>query len=1238
MKGRLISLFVLMGVFAVGAVFADDYSLSAGESDSISTNVTFDTMTVNGALTLPDVDCWINAWRLNMTGGTILIDGKKATIGCGHYAKTATVVTNAYDENGVYGKVTVQNGTYGIIDGLRRNFASRSYIIVTNDSPMAGRDGYVDIFDMRGGGVEMCYAYNYSSLTGRVTVTGANVWGKIGGYDENSMFKKGAFLFDLADGSTMRFSYQNQRSSFNDAGVTVLVQGTGNMVLESCYNSIDCCIRKGAWLNASGTLTLTHEYGNSVFNFATGTIGPDVKEIILDKYVFFKVDATESVSVGDVNGTAESAFFVGNGEIVVDASRQSRAFRGCLPPKYQFLSGAAVYDNNLTLAKVGSYEATVAATNLPNVSVREGDLRLVTDCTVNGRIEIADGARLVVDGHELRLADGASVRGSAIVCVNGGRIVKVGSGQASAYELTSLDGPLHVAEGSLVFTRYGLPYRRWRLVLKKYSQPATAASWFSLNRLWLFGSDGSHVGLNLGYLAQDAEIAEGKVKFTSQQTLQTKAGAASWCSIARLDKLFAKEENANSNNLPNLEGLANDIDPEDPDTWVAVEWWLKSTDADVVSYNMCRNVGGTYPTQWTLQALVDGEWVDIDDRRDVTPFSASGDTYYDGTSYKKAPIPHFILSGYRRDGLAALAEPLAVQVDAGSTLDLRAFTGQAQTVNRLTVDCALEGGTIRGGALADSGVVDFVNVPPEGFESVAFAFEETQDLANLANWTVTLDGMEFSGVAAAYDTEAKALSIDAAFVHVTESGEGDLQTAHPDKNLVVIVDPDVAFTNTVALAGSRTLGKLGAGTLVLIGAADGYSGTIDVSAGVLEGVVSNAFGTGTVMVRGSTTSTCQVRLGSKEVPTAFANDFEFVGDSSAGHPALAFETSNRALNVRLQGEVRALGYLAIADSGNGSAQGYSIVYFEGDVTAPGATISYPCDNDVHFLGRLQTEVLHAVTSYPRMGCFVLHSSANEIGSIQLDYIRCRAETSGAFGGAELKGLGSNTEAGRGSFDLYGTDQTAVCLSWEQAATRTKDVKNQRYDEPASLTLTGGVAYAKSCHRLIGGSNVKNRRIDFVIAAGNDDFVQELTNSVSTTEGAVIVSNGTLRLTGESSLALIPSLAVERGAFELDGTLANALTNVTQLSVGAGGRLRLGAEAATPFGEQPKAELRMESDASLELPEGAAVTVKKAWVGGMPLVPGTYTGAEGSVGEKISQIVGKGTLTVLRGGGMVLFFR
>lgn len=1251
------------------ALAAEDYVLPANESDTVSTNVTYATATICGDLTVNGNAQFVSP-LVDLNGGTVTADGAKSVFcfgryNMGDYTATINVSTN---ETGAYGKIVVKNGTAGGFSDSY-NVGARILNLVSNATDVVASDGCVDFLDLRGGGMQAYNIYNYSTLTGRITVTGNNILTKINGYSYGGgMFRKGTFLIDLRPGSTLGFPSGNQQASWNDAGVVVRTTGTGDVTFGQTYNGNSeadnpLYLRKGAYFNHVGEMIFndTGDYGGVFQLEGNELVGPNVTRLraaTVNRRLRIPQDVCQTVP--DVDLSTSGSMIVGDGRIVLDCTRAPHVFKADSPRTYKLKYSKAdhVITNNLRIVKTGSFESTVTSAGLVSVWVKEGTMRFTgKDCTICD-LRVAEGAEAIADGCTLtlNLSGGAMVR-PQITTVNGGKVVYSSDGANRLYG-PAMNGPVRVTGGDVSCSAVGCAKKYWRFTARgMYGKPQP----FHIRNLFLFSEDHVIQNWGLGYVspvvteqtAATTPLAAGKVRWLCNSATNVLAtGIANWQDIDDLAQVFKVSNNGN--NFANL--TAPVVNADDPTSWLTVEMRLADTAKPITGYAITAVIdSGNYCDRWDVYASDDGvEW-ELVDARDGERLRTLKNGYYtfDGYEYtsmlqskaqtviQEKLAETFLLGGYVNGGLSA-DDPIQLQIDPEASFDLSAYTGAAPTVDALTVDAANGGGKLTGGTLSAAGEIHLLALDYDDQDAIPFEFDGTAGTANLTDWKVFDGSVELPGSVVAYNAEAKQLELQTAFIHITENGEGDLQGRHPGKDLAVLIDSGVSFTNTVAFTGSKAITVTGAGTLVSTVESPDYSGPIFLGGGTLRGVVSNAFGTGTITVEGSKTQACCLHLGSTTVNTAYDNDIVLKSDSSTTYPAIRFVTSNKYLNLALNGSITSFGNLVCADSDSGDSQGFWIVSFNGPVTAIGQTVEYSPDNQVAWKDTVKAGRLLATRGYPRMGTHHLYSSDNEIGRLHFFYIACKAEAANAFGGADIHGVAGNSEDSRGSFDLNGYDQIASCLTWEGAYSDTKNVKNER-NAAATLTLTGGVALATTCYRMqaaTGSGNKPNGKyLSLTVDAGNDDFVQEFTNSYWATFGTVTVSNGTLRLAGTSSATNVPALLVEGGAFEIDSVRTNALRGVTNLVLGAEARLGVSARTVAPFLENgSKTVLRMTDDSVLDLPAGAAITVRKAYVDGRAVGAGTYTGADGSGADVLPQIRGAGTLTVEHGGGVIILFR
>ena len=1239
---------VVAGVlFASAAAGAADYELAAGETDTISTNVNYTTMNIAGDLTVSDGAKVTAATgsAVNLIGGSATVSGKTSQLGT--YASSGTVLTITNNADGVVGKIVLDAS-----GSSAYNIQARPLNIRLDDEIAQRTDGYVDIMELRGGWVQFFDAFNYSTLTSRVTVIGGNRWAKASGYCWGAgIFRKGAFLFDLQNGGSVRFYADNQQAGLNEAGVAVRTVGTGTIYLDSRWNDCVMKVCRGAYFNHVGKLRL-NDTGR--IEFQTGdAIGPNVTGIDVEggtPWINVQIGTTARIPC-DVALSPTSTSLGGQGTLEMDCSEKP-------------LSLTAKSGDYVTLLKTGSQELTVNSSLMANVRVQEGTLRFATrNCTVRD-VCVEDGAEIVVDGVTLTLDMHSGMalkcmRNPAFRTVNGGKIVCAGAEGTTEYLYhPQLEGAVGVQSGTLAASAWDGDSRKyWRFVFKG---TASSPGPLLLRQLYLFDKDNK---IQNWELSQDTESAKddevkaldaGKARWRYSSVTNIADAGVWWQDHNRMGYVFGASNAAN--NYPCITSPVLNVD--DPDSYLTVELRLKDAAMPITGYTLGFASKTKYANTWDVYASADGEtWELVDAQTEATPYTIP-DTYFtwDGWNYEtqlmgktQAQLEEWLkqpfrFAGGKVGGLAAFA-PIQAQVDAGATLDLTAYTESEQAIDGLAFDGTLGGGTILGGALAAEGRIDLTRYDVFANEPITLDLDGTADVANIEGWPVFVDGAAYSECHPTYDATEKKLSVNSpyAYHHVTETSTGDIQALYPDKSIILEIDENANFTNSAALTGSKSIILTGLGRFVLSQSSPDYSGTITVSRGRLDGRYDNAYGKGTVEIARGATGTCLVILGSTTQNTTYDNDIVIRPDAryaSSTEPSVWIVTMNQK-TMTLNGNVTAYGDLYIKDDTQGNSQISDLVYFRGNVNADEWGVAYPCDNRVHWLGRLVCKSFTAKSGSPGMGVHYFSSSENRIGTITCLYNSVCAVDADVLGGAAWAfPNGADTEVHRGVLWPVGYSQTLSCLKGVPSNYGFSIDYNS--NSASTLTLTGGVATATVSAALGRPEGTKNYgNVSLVVDAGNDDFVQVFTNSVGTTFGTVTVNNGTLRFAGASSLTNAPSLTVTGGRLELETTKENAFAHVTSVTVGADATLRVGASAVTPFVDGKKTVLTLDRTGAVELPEGAAVTVNKAyWSDGVLLPAGVYTGAEGEDGDRtvLPQITGAGTLTVLKGYGMLLIFR
>lgn len=182
---------------------------------------------------------------------------------------------------------------------------------------------------------------------------------------------------------------------------------------------------------------------------------------------------------------------------------------------------------------------------------------------------------------------------------------------------------------------------------------------------------------------------------------------------------------------------------DDEATWPWTSFTLADGAPAVAGYNLrtATYVSKGRPKTWKLYARATSSdaWILIDEKTDVvTP--ASSHYWYDGT-FEWPGKAAWMVSSASKDTLAAFSQATSVVVEPGATLDL---TAAARTqIGDIRIDGDAEGyGTIRGGALAESGTVhvEFAgNLPPSPC-TLPLKIDGVDGAAALRNWTLSVNG------------------------------------------------------------------------------------------------------------------------------------------------------------------------------------------------------------------------------------------------------------------------------------------------------------------------------------------------------------------------------------------------------------------------------------------------------------------------------------------------------------------
>ena len=740
---RFWALLTLVSCVIPLASAAEDYKLAAGESATISGPAKYGTMTIDGDLAVAGGDT-VSVSNINMTGGSITISGTGTTLGKSHGNATETFrtmlsMTNGAD--GAYGRIYVKGS-----NGASKGLATTGFYLRKEGEDFVSDNGYFDFLSLENGTANFFAAYNYSSCTGRITVTGTSSIYKRQPRTQVAIFRSGAFKIDLVDDAMLTFAFSEQGGYLNDC--VVEVGGKGKLRFSGTYKTAgySLSINKGALLNHEGDVEFIRASGteNCYFCINAGdAIGPNVTALkqtsgssLYNTEIKIKTGEVATLC-GDVEITGTLAYLTG-GKIRIDTTETERSF------KCNIKSG-----DTLVVEKVGENEMVVSATtNIPNLVVSEGAVRFAgNDCVVSN-LAVSTGTQLIADGCTVTIQSDAEFVGASFITENGGRFVKSGQSRTMVYDPVSVTGGLHVASGELVFSKYGFDQKWWRWTFFSTRGGCYA---LRLRGIYMFGTDGTwqNTGLSDASVATeltDTVLAENKCRFVINSATNIVVGAdvESRNKLDTLHRWFTLKSSYGGNHYPML--TSPEINPEDPTSWVGVEMHINSASKPITGYNMrVATWREHYADGWKVEASHDGRTWKLIDVRENQISKASANYYsYDNTAWNATVFnlkELFHFTGYRNGGLEVM-DPLSVQVDDGAMLDLLAFDA-GQPIDAVTIDLALGAGTVKGGRILANGTLTLVNVEESGtdLDSVLpILFDGTVDTDNFASWTVVVDG------------------------------------------------------------------------------------------------------------------------------------------------------------------------------------------------------------------------------------------------------------------------------------------------------------------------------------------------------------------------------------------------------------------------------------------------------------------------------------------------------------------
>lgn len=755
-------------VGAAACLGAETLTVEKGQSVSVTSAVTYETVTIHGDLTVAGA-------RLTIPDGTGANGAEKVVVSLGSDAGDAATLTVKDDgeffQTAGKGEILEvgANGGWGRVDVLSAKdnaFRLRYLDIAAAATPSAEDPTVLTV----GGTVNLRSLRNKSPKDVKVKFAGGSLASSDG--DGNTWFVgsagTGAFVLEAVKEAPVRLYNAGHPLRYLANQCAVRFSGEGDFMA-------DGYVSNGKWsklvLDSSAV-----EWGNA-------------GDFRLHEHV--EVSADNALPVGADTGSVQFDAVKSAYPLVLDLRGCTNAVNGIVD-----LKGDSIVTNSsekirsvlrLGTAKDGVFSAR--AGGLLRVEQLGRTIALsnaVLDCAyvlsngtlrVNGESSIATldagkDAAVIVDGVTLTVGT-LRDNGATFTCQNGGKIVlskggtglnftgavggllnpafagsgtleKTGAEAMVVHQTEIFPWNIHVAEGSLKFSGTGCTNEWWRWTIKEaaskwnvelasiglFRPTLTPEAWMPEPTLSVkLASDGT----SAADLQPNQFVVPANIKLTDE------GDESSGYIATGARNLFA--------NNPARGFLVTDPHPaaESPDTWIPVVFRIAPDQIVGFSQRTGWSMLERFPRVFSLETSANGaDWSTVLEMDDCIWANAA--SWYLGTTNQSTraccpnPLP---IAGYDAPGAAGLAAGVDVRVDAGATLDLANVAAEgARTVSSLTVDMGVGGGTIRGLVVAETGTLTLVNVASKsGLKNeVILLLPDAVGVANFAKWTLIING------------------------------------------------------------------------------------------------------------------------------------------------------------------------------------------------------------------------------------------------------------------------------------------------------------------------------------------------------------------------------------------------------------------------------------------------------------------------------------------------------------------
>ena len=303
------------------------------------------------------------------------------------------------------------------------------------------------------------------------------------------------------------------------------------------------------------------------------------------------------------------------------------------------------------------------------------------------------------------------------------------------------------------------------------------------------------------------------------------------------------------------------------------------------------------------------------------------------------------------------------------------------------------------------------------------------------------------------------------------------------------------------------------------------------------------------------------------------------------------------------------------------------VNFQKTFTGTGTTITLTMgdtggkdETPVHFYGVLTVAKLQCGRGYKNGYCH-LHASNNVIGYVDVAYSGIVCDAENVFPDdlcLTWNNYYRENSANLFAYDFMGHDQVAggITNSWVDTAGKDECRYLKSTGGAMTLTLKGRHDCYANCYVYTDVS---------IVWDPVGDYTQEFALKASTTTGSLRVKRGRIKVSDNATFAKLTGITIDEDAtFDLDSGKSEALKELLQLNIAAGGKLKI---ASTCPNAMSKNSCTAHIAEGGEIQSDADLTLTGVIYNGSPVSAGTY----GPSATPAAWATGAGTITVFGGG-------